>query len=39
MGSTKEKMIKRWGFTVFVDNLPQNLDRFGLKGIFNRVVM
>ena len=36
MGSTKEKMIKRWGFTVFVDNLPQNLDRFGLKGIFNR---
>jgi len=25
------------GFTVFVDNIPQTLDRFGLKGIFRRV--
>ena len=24
-------------FTVFVDNLPQNLDKFGLKGIFRRI--
>jgi len=23
-------------FTVFINNLPQNLDRFGLKGIFQR---
>jgi len=29
-------MINRWRFTVFVDNLPQNLDRYGLKGIFQR---
>ena len=29
-------MVDRWGFTVFVDNLSYNLDRFGLKGIFQR---
>jgi len=26
----------RHGFSVFVDNLPQNLDRYGLKGIFRK---
>ena len=25
------------GFTVFIENLPCNLDKFGLKGIFQRV--
>ena len=24
------------GFSVFIDNLPYNLDRFGLKGIFRK---
>jgi len=33
----KDRMVNRWGFTVFVDNLPFNLDRHGLKGIFQRV--
>jgi len=28
-GSRKE-------FTVFVQNIPQNLDQYGLKGIFQR---
>ena len=27
----------RDGFTVFIENLPCNLDKFGLKGIFQRV--
>ena len=24
------------GYTIFVDNIPQSLDKFGLKGIFQR---
>lgn len=24
-------------FSIFVDNLPFNLDKFGLKGIFSKV--
>jgi len=27
---------RRWKFTVFVDNLPQQLDQYGLKGIFKK---
>ena len=30
-------MSTRREFTVFVDNLPQNLDKYGLKGIFRRI--
>ena len=29
-------MNNRWRFTVFVDNLPFNLARYGLRGIFQR---
>ena len=38
-GSWKERnkdMTNSHGFTVFVDNLPQVLDRYGLKGIFRK---
>jgi len=30
------EMHNRRGFTVFVDNLPCNLDRYGLRGTFQR---
>uniref|UniRef100_A0A7C9D911 RRM domain-containing protein n=1 Tax=Opuntia streptacantha TaxID=393608 RepID=A0A7C9D911_OPUST len=33
MGAAEEQ---RREFSVFVDNLPHELDRFGLKGIFQR---
>jgi len=31
-----ERTSKSQEFTVFVDNLPENLDQYGLKGIFKK---
>jgi len=32
----KDRSLKRRSFSVFVDNLPHNIDSYGLKGIFRK---